>query len=299
MSRKIPAELLYYASEQIASGRYLKDVAREIGYDKSVVSRKVRELTGVIPINRSRPSMFLDVPSNEIISLYEAGKSESAIAKQFGCSRQVVRRRLVDAGVHIRSCQEANSLWIGKTTKEFRQAITEAAHAAVRGKKYTVEDKIHRAISREKSGYQSHFGPGETELCSRLDKEGISYIRQKAVNIYNIDICIGTIAVELTIGTCKYQGAFVFERKRIKKILDCGYSVILIGADTLDAMLYFLDDIIAHIKRISRQPSSGRKNWVIRCRKSNCSVIRNQSGQFAAIPTPENFIYSARTINFS
>lgn len=298
MARKIPLSVIYYAAEQISAGRYIKDVAREVGYSYPVLSKRIKEVTGIVPCNRSRPTLKLSIPTEEVLALYQQGMAEKAIAEHFKCSRPAIRRRLLNAGINIRSSKEACTLWMSKTTKEFRQALTRNAHNAIRGVKWPIELRKQKALLREKSGNQGHLGLGEAELCSRLNIEGIPYTPQKAVNVYNIDIAIESIAVELTSLSSKYQGRFLKERKRIKDILDSGYTFIFISISSIEALVIHLDNIIALINQTRRLPAGSRQNWVIRCYENTCTVTRNKLGQFTSVPTPKNFFYEASTVDF-
>ena len=299
MPRKIPDDLIRYASEQIAAGRYLKDVAAEIGYFPDTVAKRVKELTGIVPCNKSRPTMLLEISDKEVVALYQSGMAEKAIAEKFGCSRPAIRRRLLQAGVHIRGGKEAASLWLSQTTKEFRQALTEAAHASTRGRKKTLEYRQRVSDGRQRIKYDKIIGPGEIEFVSRLKKEGIAFVHQKSVDGYNIDFAIGTVAVELTMGTTKYAGIFASQRKRIEYLLNRGYTFIFFTFKNMAAFRVSLDDVIAHIKEVCALPPERRQNWVVRCGFKDSTVIRSKTGQFTRKPMPITFFYEAEPVEFS
>ena len=295
MPRKFTDALINDAIKRLSEGKMLKTVAKELGVTPDNLSIYVRKRGIQIP----RPKFTADrtcVPHDEIIALYQSGVSELEIARRFNCSRQVIRRHLARENVTRRTVSEANKLRYAQTTKEYRQALTRAAHDAVRGTQYSHEEMCRRALSREHSGFVSHFGPGETEICNALSERGISFIRQKAVDIYNVDIAVGHVAVEVTCNTSRYRGATAKVKKRIKKLLECGYSPVTIEFSNIAALPVYLDKVVSAIDEARGLPPFAGEYWMIRCYSQDRTVFRNQLGQFSAIRTPEEFFYERKTI---
>ena len=287
MSRKIDSAVIDYACDAVRRGVLLKTLAQELHVSTDALSRHIRQRGVEIPKTGKKPFKY-SLPKKEIVAMYQAGASEKAIAEKFGCSRTIIRPILVHAGIPLRSKSEASKLRYRNTTKEYRQALTAAAHEAVKGS-ITRKQALARAISREQSGNESHLGDGEAEIAQRLDELGIVYVRQKAVDIYNVDFAVGSVAVEVTCGTVKYRGGNTKENKRIKKLLECGYNPVCIEFRQKEAILRCLDDVVSHIQEARRCPPFGREYWVIRCQRKDSTVIRNDLGQFSSIPTPVQF----------
>src|SRR5262245_23355941 len=86
----------------------------------------------------------LGVSAADLTARYLAGESEKQLADAAGTSRAVIRRRLKDAGVVLRSQSEAESLkWRQRIDPAARLRQVEAAQAARRG--MTDSDGVRRA----------------------------------------------------------------------------------------------------------------------------------------------------------
>lgn len=296
MPRKFTDALINDAIERLSEGKMLKTVAEELRVSPNNLSIYVRKRGFIIPQHR-RTEDRLDLPQEEIISMYQSGVSILGIAHRFGCARNAIQRRLERAGVPIRNQSEANTMRLSKATPEYRQALTKAAHDAVRGVRFSHEAMCRRAIKREHSGFSSHFGPGENEICNALTAHKIHFVRQKAVDIYNVDIAVGHVAVEVTCGTVKYRGGNTAENKRIKKLLECGYSPIMVEFSDVFTISAYLDKIVSTINEACGLPPFEREYWVIRCYSKDYTIFRNELGQFASIKTPKELFCERKTVN--
>ena len=176
-------------------------------------------------------------------------------------------------------------------TSEERQALVAHAHKARRGSKDTHEVLVKKAIIKETK--TCFFGPGEDKLYDLLCSSGLEPVRQKAVDIYNIDFALkGSVAVELTIGTTKFKGHAPGECKRIKKLIECGYTVVTITAQNTECFFFCTKNIISDLQRICADPSNVCKYWMIGCSSQRSITIRNNKGQFTAIKMPIKFVYT-------
>ena len=296
MPRKLDPVIVDNAIEAIRLGDTIKAVAQKFGVSPDALSRNIRKRGVQIPRPQYTPDRTF-VPVQEIITMYEQGQSEYAIARHFGCSRNVIRRHLRRANIPIRHCRDAALFRYRESTKESRQQLTFAARKAWEKKGFfTRQELLAAAQKREKSGNFDHVGPGETEFAAFLDNLGITYTAQKAIDIYNADFAIGTVAVELTCGTVKYRGGDATQNKRIKKFLECGYKPILVEFSDARVIPLYLHNIVAIIQEASSLPSFERQYWMIRCYRKNSTVIRNHLGQFSSVPIPEQFFCDRKTV---
>jgi hypothetical protein len=136
----------------------------------------------------------LNLPNNInaiFAKLHSDGQTVQSIAAEYGICRQSVQSRIILAGGIIRGIKDAQKLRMSKTTPEYRQQITKAAHDAVRGTKYTEERHIKMASHGRIIGF------GEFELADEFIKRGYAIEAQKPCGKYNIDIAIHSIAVEI------------------------------------------------------------------------------------------------------
>lgn len=225
----------------------------------------------------------------EVIDKYIEGQSVLSLSKQYGVSRTKIARFLLMNNIDCRNGSEANYVRMSKMTSEERHSLVEKAHNARRGTTESEAVLIQKAI--HKQSLSCFFGPGENKFYEALCSAGFKPVRQKAVNIYNIDFAIGSVAVELTIGTVKYQGRATNELKRIKKCTDLGYRFFLIEAPSIDVLTRYIEQIISDLQVFCSNPPPAGQYWMIRCRAEKNSTFRNELGQFANIETPKKFQY--------
>lgn len=298
MACKIANSVIDYCINAINNGRTLTSLQKEVGVSADCLSRRIRERGVEIPRPKRTPDRTI-VDHELIKSMYESGKSELAISREFCCSRQVIKRSLAMQHVERRTASEANTLRYAETTEEYRRNLTKVAHDTVRGTTYTTAEKIARAMSREQTGNYSHFGPGEADIASLLDNLGIVYTRQKAIDIYNVDFAFASVAVELTCGTTKYRGHSAREAQRIKKLLECGYKVVAIEASDTTCLCACLDNLIPYLEQARCLPAISSQYWMIRCYSKDYAIVRNNRGQFSRIETPVNFFCERKMINLN
>jgi very-short-patch-repair endonuclease len=164
-----------------------------------------------------------------MIELYESGIGFTEISDKFGCSKNVIKRRLIDNGVHIRSRSEVvQTIWKTRwNSPAEKEKMLSAAWDASRGRTDSIDTKIARAKTIE----QKLIGRGRFEepVAKLFENKGFEVVRQMAVNIYNIDIAIPThrIAVEVFGGNW-HSLHNAKERQHVKYLLDNNWFVFII-----------------------------------------------------------------------
>lgn len=168
------------------------------------------------------------VPTDEIINLYKGGMSENALSKKFGVSRNVIRTRLVNNKVHIRSQSEAETLKWSKMSDKQRSQQVKAANKAIRNKPkgFHIQNAIKQAKQKEQT--RSKVGALENAFIKEFEHKGFKVIPQKAVYVYNIDLAINNTAIEIHINSANPHGNYWYFRKRIVELLKRNWNVIYI-----------------------------------------------------------------------
>lgn len=285
MARKRNVNDILYAYSLIQKGATREEAAKAINFAPSNLRRRLRELGLFENMNSAR------FDRDAAVADYVAGMSELAVSKKYGVDRCVINRELTKRGIKRRTGSEANYIRLGKMSAEERQALVAPAHEARRGTHDRHEVLVKKAIMKESKS--CFFGPGEDELYDLLRSAGLEPVRQKAADIYNIDLVIaGSVAVELTLGTTKYAGGNTYEAKRIKKIIECGYTVVTVSAKDIECFSFCSYKIVSDLQRICSDPSSGCKYWMIRCSSQGFETVRNEKGQFTSKSVPIKFVYS-------
>lgn len=216
----------------------------------------------------ARCQLLRNLPDSQIIALYQVGESELALAKWFGVSRNVIRRRILQAGIQPRTGSQANVIRMAKMTVSERKALTIASHQATRGIPKSIESKIKRSRTVESQGL--HISFIEHALASMLRGKGIhNFVLQKAIGIYNVDLAIEEprLAVEVFGGnwhTSQYH--ISLHNRRIPYILNEGWSMLIIwvNATRYPLSIAAADYIITYLQELSFNKSCGRQYRVIR-----------------------------------
>ena len=273
----------------------LKDVAGELGVHPSALSKAIRRNGFAIPLGKDSKERK-QLPDELIARSYIAGLSELELSKEYGVDRIVIRRRLKEQGVEIRGPSAANIVSAARLSPEFRQKRAEAAHAAVRGKKRTHDELVRRSITKE--SIECYIGSGENELKQLLIAAGFDVIPQKTCDIYNIDLAVGNVAVELksgvsTLGICHSDHT----SGRIEKLIESGYSVLYVCFRDIEALVAAFDNIVSEINILSSLPTVRGQYRVIGCRLQDYAIVKNERQQFTRVPAPVQLHTTVRDFN--
>lgn len=189
---------------------------------------------------------IIKIPNlDNIVRRYQIGESELKLARECGVSRNVIRRRLIEAGVTPRNSSQANTASMGLMTFEQRCARTATSHVAAKGRRQPARERIQRAKIRQVK--RLGISPVEDILAAMLTDKGFTVTQQKAIGTYNVDIAIESprIAVEIFGGhwhTSPHHANLM--RKRLPYILNHGWHLLIIWVHakrhplTIDATNY-------------------------------------------------------------
>lgn len=198
----------------------------------------------------------------EITSLYLSGESLKQLSEKYKITRHVIARNLFDSGVELRSRSQAEEFKWRRMDRKARAKQTRAAHAATRGKKHTFEQRCKVAVGCQKS--LAHEGIGENIVAEFFHKQGISFIPQFALDKYNIDFMIGTIAVELNVNSTNPLKRKL-DSQKIMDLTSRGMSIVYLCVRTTEQITpYALEQLALVIKILSENPPFCGQYWMIR-----------------------------------
>lgn len=92
----------------------IKDIAEQLGVGRKAVDRKIKELGLVRPHSMSSRKQYDDSKDEEIVSLYNSGKSPNEIANIIGLSRGAIKSHLKHCGITFRNISSGLFLHNGK-----------------------------------------------------------------------------------------------------------------------------------------------------------------------------------------
>lgn len=204
-----------------------------------------------------------DVDFDKIAELHLAGETIQKLASDFGVSRPTIIRRLRRAEVPVRSQSEAGFLRYRNRPGEGKR-VTAAAHEAVRGKQQTIEHR--RKYARARQANPPAMSVHEAMFAAWLDERNIPYVREMAVDKYNLDFAIAPVAVEILGG--EWHGTrkkAAQHRSRTPEILNSGWALLLIWATpTCPLTPAAADYAISHLEAVRADPSLIGEYRVIR-----------------------------------
>ena len=227
--------------------------------------------------------------STSIRAAHEAGESVLALSKRLGVNRSTIAQRIREAGGEPRGSRAANILVAANKTPEQHRAGAQAAQEARRNKGASHAEKVKRAASRGKV-----IGAGENEIANAARAAGLPVDQQAPVGIYNVDVLVGSIAVEVIRLPSSHLRDPAF-RERAKYLRDCGLCVVLVTfrkPSGVSSIVGNLDHVVAFLERADCTPALRSKDWMIRCSAERFSRTRDDRGQFSAIPATERFLYA-------
>lgn len=258
-ARRITEAQIDHAIALRNQSRSFSQIAAIVGASEEAIRMKVVERIGGGRIytiqDRAR-----DYPREEARQLYLGdGVSLKAIANRYGIERQTLTNDFKRAGIPLRGRSAAMFTRMSKTTREERKRLADAANNAVRGKSQSHEWRVARAESRRR-----RVGIGEKALRSLLSERGYSIDPQRPVDVYNVDIAVDHVAVELHTGGVGQLAEPKYVR-RLEHLFDRGYSVLFVFVSSERAIAENIEHVVADLERMRGLPPGSREHRVVRC----------------------------------
>jgi hypothetical protein len=194
--------------------------------------------------------------------MYNSGLSVKKLAIEFGCSRPTIVDRLQSRGITQRNRSESMYLRMSQTDMEGRKKLVAGANNGMRNStKEQRENRLQKA-SIKKQQSLSKVGILEDFVFNAI--KDLSPVAQKSFGVYNIDIAVGTVAIEIH-NASAYPHTHKPTRKRIVNLLKGGWTVIYIkfGKEAIinETAINNLRFLIQHPRFY---PSVACKYWMIR-----------------------------------
>ena len=300
MVRKFTETFLDYAAKLISEGVGLSKVAVKLGCNADNLSKELRA-RGVI-IKRVLPpahNTINHLNESAIVEEYINGGSTKEIAAKNKVSRNVITRIIRKNCITERNRSESMFVRMSKTSAEERQRISKNAHDAVRGMTRSVAQGIKTAKTCEVNGSArgAMFGPGENELYNKLVEAGYLVTRQKAFNVYSVDLVFGSVCVEVKFGASCGLRSNRFT-KRIEHTFKAGYTLAVVAIHDNTALVEGLDQIVTLLNFVSCQPPAPCQYWVIKCGLQTSPVARFNRNNLTGKTPPPELVTSIRKIHF-
>lgn len=226
---------------------------------------------------------WLEADSRRIraLQLYLSDERPSvlSISKTIGYSRASITDVLDRCGVTRRSASDAQRIRMSRLSPEERRALASAAHDTVRtGGVDFHSAAVKQARAKQRTG--SKIGAYEAEFAERI--ADLKPIQQAAVDVYNVDIMIGSLAVEID-SQLAIPHHVPKTVRRIENLLRRGMSTVYIRcstdppADGAEAYVRALFD------RICSNPSTKPEHRMIRRDGQLLSAHRLDGDQLSCV----------------
>jgi hypothetical protein len=204
------------------------------------------------------------LPIAEIAARYNAGESADELAAIYGVTGPTIRKAVAAGGGQIRSHSDAFKLSRAKWPKEVEQKRVEAARRATMHVPREAKPLEDAAKSRQKA--LRSVGLGENEMAEFLGAIGFQIARQVPVSAYNIDLAVGTVAVEICNSRHHPLLASRWERyrTRIEKLTDAGWSIVFVWITGTPPTVADANQLIALLKAPDSFPTAKGQHWVVR-----------------------------------
>lgn len=201
----------------------------------------------------ARDRISLDV--DYLVKEYVNGASTNRLAKEFRVSRSVVDRRLVNAGVTLRTQSQAEAVKWSRMNTTQRERQVAAAPQASRGRKVPLNVKISSAKAKFANGSQS-TSPLELRVKVALKRRGITTEKQTPIGPYNCDLTIPPVAVEIYGGKWHWHGHHLARvEDRFRYIMNAGWNIVVIAiTDSFPLNRRVADYLATEINRLRSDP---------------------------------------------
>jgi hypothetical protein len=288
MPKKINASDLDHARTRRGNGASWTTIGRELRlHSESIREASIVAGFGGGRVYRPAPNAK-PFPQDKCLAAYRAGASVNALAGLFGVQRATMRYFLERQGEPIRGRSAASVTRFEHTSKELRQAQTKRANVAARGQPLTLEHQLRLAKTRCR-----RIGIGEVELARSLRERGFGVTEQVPIHIYNVDLLVGPVVVELRCDAA-FPTKFERQRVRLEHILGAGYPVLYICFREYAAVQACLNYIVADLHGLHRLPSGRGQYRMVWCALQRFARRRNELGQLTCVPTPIQPIHRTR-----
>jgi very-short-patch-repair endonuclease len=150
------------------------------------------------------------------------------LAREFFIEGDVIRRILQEGGIRLRSRSEAEKFKWDRMTPEQRSNQVRKAHVMTKGRKNTFEQCV--GFAQRVFEKQAKIKPQEVEVANLLNDLGYSMLHQYPIGPYNVDLALDGFPIAVEIERTRSAGskAIPHFRKRLKYILDLGWSVLYV-----------------------------------------------------------------------
>lgn len=266
------------------AGASTMEMAAEFGVSRDVICRRMKA-AGLPP--RGRKSVY---DEDAAARRFLEGGSVKAVAQEFGIQRQTLVNMLRQRGIEPRGRRDAMLLRMAQSTPEERLRLTEAAHAAVRGRRQPEEHCIRQAQGRERT--KSHASLEALALHQVLVETGIPATLEKAFGPYNLDIAFDElpIAVEIQGGNWHSHGRHGARLpKRREYILSSGWHLVEIWTAKRLALIPHAatEKLIALSQSLSLDPSGRGEHRVIGGNGDDLPALKSYGYDVPAIDAAE------------
>lgn len=278
MPRPIDPSDLDQAVALYLAGKSIQEIETDTGVTNTSLFRE-RKVRGIPPRPRSAV-----VPRTEAIDLYKSGASVLELSNRYGVSRYTITEILRQAGVERRGQSRAAKVSAQRSTAEERKTRAAAANRAARMRKVPQIQKLRHALQVESRA--AHDSGGEESLNLLLRSKGVRPIPQRAVGVYNVDLAMLPVAVEVLGGG--WHAVKSVHAERTPYILDEGWHLVMVwdfeGRSALDAGA--ADYLVAFLEEVRRNPPSTCQYRVITGQGEVLAARGREDNEFPLVPPP-------------
>lgn len=207
---------------------------------------------------------FTEVVQKQIFYAYEQGIGADGIPEYLGlsCSDSPIIRLLKSKYKTTRNRSEQQQARMNRATPEQIAHLVKNAHIANTGRKVSYAEKLVRAKAKE--GRVNPLSNYEPDILIILKKNFSSVIPSKAIDIYNADFAIGSVAVEVFGGGWSVSDTTRISRyiERTKKIGKLGFHTVFIVL-VKDGLIGHADQLVRTINELRCLPTANSQYRVI------------------------------------
>lgn len=228
---------------------------------------------------------------DHIVQSYNSGEGIENIANRLNTGWGTIAKRLMRAGIKLRSRSESMLTRWRNLDEAGRKALVEPAHIAAKGRIPT-KDEIRRRVNTAAAGKKFRnkvfSGLFEERVIYWLRRKGIRGIWQQPIEGYNLDIGVEPIAVEVHVAA-NHPLTDARLRKRTEKLRNLGWSVLYIWINISHPLLKrAVDKVISFYEFAKANPTSLGHYRVIWGTGECAPTPKSNRDYISTIPTAVN-----------
>lgn len=266
MTRIIEPRDMAHIVQSYLAGRSTTQLGQEYGVQpQSIRARLVKAGVKTRSVAEVKASHLPPLNMALVIDRYRQGDALNVIAKACGVDRGTIARRLVTAGVALRTQGQQEAVKWARMSPERRARQCAAAHAAARvklaGRKPCTLSLTEKSALWQRTGCRS---ADEAAVSRTLTRHGFPHTPQLAIGPYNLDLALESVRISVEVVSSQVSDHYGPKlRKRTEYLINDGWRFVFVLFRGWAEKPEIGSDLVSWLEAASRDESTAGGYWMI------------------------------------